>query len=659
MEYQTLSLETQDIRLLTLTEAPNSEFVTCELNQVSLLDKPHYTALSYCWGDANITAPIILNGTKRYVTTNLEAALRQLRAHGYVKIWADAICINQNDLKERSHQVQLMFTIYSLAWEVVAWLGIGADDSALAMGVISILADEKVSGEKQKFSLQKFSVSDHVRDRLLSELGFETQNTEKWMNDRIQKAFEALFRRQYWSRVWIIQEIMAARRVKACCGSFMTTLQDIETALSKFSLGRRLLKAAHIPDFAAYRRARSVQRSSPLVRLLVLSRQAQATDPRDKVYGLRGLASDGEILIPFPDYGNPASMVFQEMTRSILTITGQLAILALRSINRRTTDLSPTWVPDWANLSILRPWLSERNFIYREEENCSHLSPLERLQDMFESAALSLENSSAGEGPYRQTQVCKIKGRTLRVKGIIFGVIDGLSSQLRDSIPAQCLSERNRDMIQPFGHRTAYKTNDETALAILCSLSLSGFDVGVERPDSLSAERNVTLMTHFLSQILTDRGQEYIQESCPRLRGWLDDNRHMKIAGARLESWMTSPVSSRRGGKKGFALDLLRSIVAANDAQLKRIISRIDQVLGHGMRLFVTDRGMVGMAYPLAIPGDVVCLLSDCRVALILRPSKGVYHVVGEALFPEEEFSDIHGRSHVFEKHRLQDVLIE
>lgn len=40
-------------------------------------------------------------------------------------IWADAVCINQQDDAEKSHQVPLMGSIYSLAKTDAVWLGPG------------------------------------------------------------------------------------------------------------------------------------------------------------------------------------------------------------------------------------------------------------------------------------------------------------------------------------------------------------------------------------------------------------------------------------------------------------------------------------------------------------------------------------------------------
>lgn len=84
----------------------------------------HYTALSYVWGDPNQTGYIYVDGHRFTITATLEAALRDLRdPFRVLRIWADALCIDQSNLAERSSQVGLMAQIYSTAHLTVIHLG--------------------------------------------------------------------------------------------------------------------------------------------------------------------------------------------------------------------------------------------------------------------------------------------------------------------------------------------------------------------------------------------------------------------------------------------------------------------------------------------------------------------------------------------------------
>ncbi|KAJ9634566.1 hypothetical protein H2199_008849 [Coniosporium tulheliwenetii] len=131
--YKPLDPSRREIRLLTLAGGQFSDDIHCSLSTVSLDDEPVYEALSYVWGDPNITRTIILQWTLQQATTNLEAALRRLRYRNRPRVlWVDAVCINQKDVLERQKQVLLMGDLYRNASVVLCWLGEKSEDSALA-----------------------------------------------------------------------------------------------------------------------------------------------------------------------------------------------------------------------------------------------------------------------------------------------------------------------------------------------------------------------------------------------------------------------------------------------------------------------------------------------------------------------------------------------
>lgn len=102
--YTPLSVQRREIRVALLLPGRWSDGISCELSIVSLDENPVYEALSYVWGDPQDTVPIELNGHVFQATTNLRSALRRLRSASRTRtIWIDAICINQKDVKERTH----------------------------------------------------------------------------------------------------------------------------------------------------------------------------------------------------------------------------------------------------------------------------------------------------------------------------------------------------------------------------------------------------------------------------------------------------------------------------------------------------------------------------------------------------------------------------
>jgi hypothetical protein len=93
--YAPLSHEKREIRLVTIKPVSHAfELVECSLSVHSLTNAPPFRALSYAWGDPNITSPIKLDGIVLPVTVNLSAALDELRKEsGTALFWIDAICI--------------------------------------------------------------------------------------------------------------------------------------------------------------------------------------------------------------------------------------------------------------------------------------------------------------------------------------------------------------------------------------------------------------------------------------------------------------------------------------------------------------------------------------------------------------------------------------
>src|SRR5258708_15378584 len=122
--YWPLQRENASIRLVQILERDKEggedSLIKCSIKSVSLDENPEYTALSYTWGDPKVIKPILLDGKKLQVTTNLHCALVALRARGSnTRFWIDAISINQQDDDEKSWQVAQMLRIYEEATRVV------------------------------------------------------------------------------------------------------------------------------------------------------------------------------------------------------------------------------------------------------------------------------------------------------------------------------------------------------------------------------------------------------------------------------------------------------------------------------------------------------------------------------------------------------------
>jgi hypothetical protein len=88
-------------------------------------------------------------------------------------------------------------------------------------------------------------------------------------------------------------------------------------------------------------------------------RHLQATNPKDKIYGLYAAFSALSVPLPAPDYEKPLAQVYEEAIVSMIVYSRSLHVLCYASSNNRSRNL-PSWVPDWQdeNVKLVTP-LSE------------------------------------------------------------------------------------------------------------------------------------------------------------------------------------------------------------------------------------------------------------------------------------------------------------
>jgi hypothetical protein len=146
------------------------------------------------------------------VRKNLFFALQQLRsAQKTLVLWIDAICVDQNRVEERNHQVRLMRLIYSTTNRVQVWLGPEDERNTRPFDPLRrIIESMRYLEEEDKY------YHDREMSRMLAAwfAADEWQdNREEWINLR------ALLTRSYWNRIWIVQEFVLARNLVLHCGS--------------------------------------------------------------------------------------------------------------------------------------------------------------------------------------------------------------------------------------------------------------------------------------------------------------------------------------------------------------------------------------------------------------------------------------------------------
>ena len=180
-----------------------------------------YVALSYMWGDTRRTTSIEVNGVQIRVTENLEAALQALRrkrllSQGYA-VWVDALCINQDDLRERSEEVCRMRKIYKSASSIVSWLG-----------------EDKNGDGEQSFRMVN-AISSAMRLQRVDDMINSTKKVTAPFSKCCWAALAGLMNSPYWSRVWILQEVaMGDQNTALLCGQHASNWGSLCDVLNTF-----------------------------------------------------------------------------------------------------------------------------------------------------------------------------------------------------------------------------------------------------------------------------------------------------------------------------------------------------------------------------------------------------------------------------------------
>lgn len=334
----------RQIRLLSLAPGGGTDDLSFDLIVHSVDDCPPFEALSYTWGSAHRTNTSICNGRYLEIGSNLYDALDALRHKSSSRlIWADGICINQNDLVERASQVLLMREIYAGATSVVVWLGNEAVLSKDAFQLITQLSD------LWKVLHDGGGATTTVLAQDLALLDLPSATDLRW------KALDAIYWRAWFTRAWVIQEITLSKAAVVHCGMQSVEWSDMVQAALYISqrafspvVGvnpERILRLGNLMNL--YEQDRKLT----LHGLLVESRMCHATDPRDHLYSLLGLAVDNIKENIKVDYSAPAADVFTSV--GILILKNEKTLDLFSAITDSAWHLTPKlpwWIPDWAVL---------------------------------------------------------------------------------------------------------------------------------------------------------------------------------------------------------------------------------------------------------------------------------------------------------------------
>ncbi|ORY09947.1 heterokaryon incompatibility protein-domain-containing protein, partial [Clohesyomyces aquaticus] len=222
------------IRIIELQPGERDDSLVCNLIPVSTQPWPDYETISDVWGDPNITRPICCNSESLPITRNLGHALRALRHHNRCRrLWADAICINQRDLRERDQRVRLMHWVYANAQQVVNWLGLDNGSAKVAAEFIA-----SVSKAYWSYAWDKESWGEGLVIKSFK------SNRVSW------DALADILDRALLERVWVIQELGRALKAMLRCSDIEIPWENLTRTAALLGLHCRVTSQSLNARFA-------------------------------------------------------------------------------------------------------------------------------------------------------------------------------------------------------------------------------------------------------------------------------------------------------------------------------------------------------------------------------------------------------------------------
>lgn len=417
--YPTPRLDDGQIRLVRIRPRNSRSWNLCrhpmelDMDVFRLEEAPEYVALSYTWGPPRpgmrqyVTSDrrqIRLNDQAFKVFPNLLDGLLAISKTNFAEnyLWIDAICINQRDSKEQASQVNRMDSIYKQAISTLVWLGESSSfDTKRIVRVIEVIRNIPPENWEQMDMGTQATTGIQIA---------EIRRRHRLPNAGTMQSMIRVFERNWFGRVWTVQEVSLSRKIIVLCGkiflewedlvrcatilldrgilgSFMMTIRaassghDISSSpvqLPMIKIGitdqmrQRCLEvsADKTPEFFDLETVLSPPTISPTILLFYFCAEFwpySASDPRDKVFSLLGLVNhfmkpeDMMTLSIHPDYDVSSVDVYERLMQGMIEqTTGATCLVYICHPPETRNDELPSWVPDLSKPAGLNPiiWLS-------------------------------------------------------------------------------------------------------------------------------------------------------------------------------------------------------------------------------------------------------------------------------------------------------------
>lgn len=468
------------------------------------------------------------------------------------------------------------------------------------------------------------------------------------------------YRRPWFARVWVLQEYALATKPFFICGykrleaklvflamqiwgadpttTCFLTPENGHVSMERWALLNELQNEPVTKFVTAKARHDGPSRGQgpgnslfELVRRLhetADTHEVLATDPRDRIYGLLGLAVDNSELQIVPEY-------------SIDTGAAQVYAGAVRAmIQKRTPHVEGEYLLDVFGL-VQFPKKGPPGVPWCVESLPSWTPDFTRTTPSFCARGISTAAPPpffSAAGPDTRPRVLVTTGdhRLLGLEGMVVDVVKYVGNpwlgakersdheaylSYLDEVAKVCrISADHGDV----GHDLVYKSPTRRAEAVW-RIPVGDIEEGLGRqPQRATTKRNSTALRGFVEtsrlRVKVDRATRLAAQTQEARSSLGDDvlNPEVRALCAELDT-LLAELKARETSPEYPSEELFQSQMCAMV----------------GKRPFVTRKGYVGMAPKIAQPGDVVVVLFGGQTPFVLRPAagepEGFFNLLGEA----------------------------
>jgi hypothetical protein len=357
------------LQILTNGDEPNGDeqMPTCAMIQRELPreDKElDFEAVSYTWGKPERVAGLTISGGPGIIglTANLTEAMPYLAKHSKSGLlWIDQLCIDQGNMEEKSKQIGIMHEIYKAADKVIIWLGPEDDDCyACKKWLIDIndLLPRLPSADETSYD--SYEVHRFMRFTEIIRIFTCAKTNSLWI-----PVIRRFWKRQWFTRGWVVQEFLLARDEVFLTGNTSFNMRELTDLINaRHSIDTEETSFGYYSIMILKLWLHTDPQPLRFMRIMNLcGQQFQTSEPGDQLYAFLGML-DGLDSAFRPDYSISLRLNFTRFAAVLAQHFGSLDFLSFCSVNTdvhlETTPIDltglPSWVPSWSGRTSSTPF---------------------------------------------------------------------------------------------------------------------------------------------------------------------------------------------------------------------------------------------------------------------------------------------------------------